>query len=131
MAKLHGKGTTFSIDNAAGSPTDISEYLDNVDFPAFNADTTEVSTFGATQKAYVNGLMDGTISISGPWDATLDAILAAIVGGAEKTYSYKPGGGSVTYSGECVCTSYQIQSPIGGAVTFSANFQLSGTVGRA
>jgi hypothetical protein len=131
MPKLHGKGTEFQIDNAAGQLTDISTYCDNVDFPAFNADMAEVSTFGATQKSYVNGLMDGTISISGPWDATLDAILAAIVGGAEKTYSYKPGGGSVTYSGECVCTSYQIQSPIGGAVTFSASFQLSGTVGRA
>lgn len=126
---LHGKDTTFSIDNSAAAPTDISEYCDSVDFPALSADTEEVSTFGATSKSYIAGLLGGTISISGPWDATPDAVLFGIVG-KTGTFSYKPGGGVVTYSGECICTSYQISSPMG-KVTFSASFTITGDVGRA
>jgi len=130
MAALHGKATTFSIDNSAGSPTDISAYCDNIDFPGLSADTAEVSAFGATSKSFVVGLLSGTISASGPWDATLDATLAGIVGKAG-TFAYVPGGGTVTYSGEAICTSYQLGGGIGGAVTWSATWQVTGNVGRA
>ena len=126
---LHGKDTTFSIDNSAGSPTDISTYCDNVDFPGLSADTAEVSTFTATSKKYVAGLLGGTISISGAWDATVDAVLAGIVG-KEGTFSYVPGGSTVIYAGEAICTAYQISSPIGGAITFSASFQITDDVER-
>lgn len=130
MAALHGKATTFSIDNSAGSPTAIGAYCDNVDFPGLSADTAEISTFGATSKSYVAGLLGGTISASGVWDATLDATLAGIVG-KTGTFSYVPGGGTITYSGEAICTSYQVTSGIGGAVTWSAAWQITGAVGRA
>lgn len=126
----HGKNTQISIDNGAGSLTDISQYCDSVDFPGLNADTAEVSTFGATSKAYVAGLKDGTFSLSGPWDETVDAILAAAVG-VERSFSYKPGGGSVTYSGEAICTSYNVNSGVGDAVRFSASFQITGGAGRS
>ena len=127
---IHGKNTTFSIDNSAGSPTDISTYCDNVDFPGLSADTAEVSTFTATSKSYVAGLLGGTISISGPWDAVADAILAGIVG-KTGTFAYVPGGSTITYSGEAICTAYQVSSALSGAVTFSASFQVTGDVGRA
>ena len=126
---LHGKDTTFSIDNSAGSPTDISEYCDNVDFPGLNADTAETSGFTATSKSFVAGLLSGTFSITGPWDATPDAVLAGIVG-KEGTFSYVPAGSTVTYAGEAICTAYQVSSPLGGAVTFSASFQITGDVER-
>jgi hypothetical protein len=130
MAKLHGKGTTFSIDNSAGTPVDISTFCDNVDFPGLSADTAEVSGFGATSKSFVAGLLSGTISASGGFDATCDAVLAGIVG-KTGTFSYVPGGGTVTYSGEAICTSYQVSSSSSGAVTWSASWQISGAVGRA
>jgi hypothetical protein len=126
----HGKNTQISVDNAAGQLTDISQYCDNVDFPGLNADTAETTTFNADSKSYVPGLKGGTFSISGPWDETADAVLAGIHG-KEGSFSYVPGGGTVTYSGEAICTAYNIQSGIGGAVTFSASFQISGDVGRA
>jgi hypothetical protein len=126
----HGKNTEISLDNASGVPTDISQYCDNVDFPGLNADTAEVTTFGSDSKEYVPGLKGGTFSISGPFDETVDAVLAGIVG-KEGSFSYVPGGGTVTYSGEAICTGYNIQSGIGGAVTYSANFQITGDVGRA
>jgi hypothetical protein len=126
----HGKNTQISVDNASGVLTDISQYCDNVDFPCLNADTAETTTFGANSKSYVPGLKGGTFSISGPFDEVADAVLAGIVG-KEGSFSYVPGGGTVTYTGEAICTGYNIQSGISGAVTFSASFQISGDVGRA
>ena len=126
---LHGKDTTFSIDNSAAAPTDISEYCDNVDFPGLNTDVAETTGFTAGSKSFVPGLKNGTFSISGAWDAVVDAVLAGIVG-KEGSFSYAPGGGAVTYSGEAICTAYQISSPLNDKITFSASFQISGDVTR-
>lgn len=130
MAAVHGKGTEFKVDSSGGTLTDISTYCDNVDFPGLSADTAEVTGFGATSKSYVAGQLAGTISVSGAWDATLDAVMAGIVG-KTGSFSHKPGGGAVTYTGECICTSYQISATKDGAVTWSASFQITGDVGRA
>lgn len=127
MAFSHGKNSTFSIDNSGGSPTDITAYLTNIDFSQ-SVDTAEVSTMGNTSKAYVAGLKDATISIEGKWDSTIDGILFGILG-LTGTFAYVPYSG-VTYSGECICTSYNPPSDIGDAVSFSAEFQITGNVGR-
>jgi len=133
MAFVHGKSADFRVDNSAGSLTDISAYCDSVDFPQ-TADTAEVTAFGSSSKAYVAGLKDSTISISGSWDATLDAVLAGIVGLATtSSFQHGPAGttaGNIKYTGECICTSYQVSAPVGDKVTFSAEFQVTGAVTR-
>ena len=92
MPFVHGKSTIFKIDNSGGSLTDISAYLDNVDFP-LSSDTAEVTTFGSSSKSYVAGLKDATISIGGSWDATADGVLAPIVGqAATVSFEYGPAG---------------------------------------
>jgi hypothetical protein len=68
----HGKSTVFKVDNAAGSLTDISNTLTDVSFPQ-SVDTAETSAFGSSAKSYVVGLSDGTLSVSGNYDATVDA----------------------------------------------------------
>ena len=131
MAFVHGKTAVFKIDNSGGSLQDISAYCDNVDFP-LTADTAEVTTFGDSSKEYIAGLKDATISISGSWDATADAILAAIVGVAG-TFEYGPAGstnGLVKFTGEAICTSYNVSAPVGDKVSFSAEFQCTGAVTR-
>ena len=131
MAFVHGKTAVFKIDNSGGSLQDISAYCDNVDFP-LTADTAEVTTFGDSSKEYIAGLKDATISISGSWDATADAILAAIVGVAG-TFEYGPAGsagGAVKFTGEAICTSYNVSAPVGDKVSFSAEFQCTGAVTR-
>ena len=131
MAFVHGKTAFFQIDNSGGSLQDISGYCDNVDFP-LTADTAEVTTFGDSSKEYIAGLKDATISISGSWDATADAILAAIVGVAG-TFEYGPAGntgGNVKFTGEAICTSYNVSAPVGDKVSFSAEFQCTGAVTR-
>jgi hypothetical protein len=60
------------------------------------------------------------VSISGSWDATADAILAGIVGVAG-TFEYGPAGsagGAVKFTGEAICTSYNVSAPVGDKVSF-------------
>ena len=131
MAFVHGKTAEFQIDNSGGSLTDISAYCDNVDFP-LTADTAEVTTFGDASKEYIGGLKDATISISGSWDATADGILAGIIGLAG-SFEYGPAGstgGNIKYTGEAICTSYNVTAPVGDKVSFSAEFQVTGDVTR-
>lgn len=132
MAFVHGKSADFRIDDSGGTLRDISAFCDSVDFPA-TADTAEVTTFGSSSKAYVAGLKDSTLSISGSWDATADGYLAGIVGAAAGSFQYGPAGttnGNIKYTGECICTSYQVSAPVGDKVTFSAEFQVTGAITR-
>lgn len=133
MAFTHGKDSVFKLDNASGSLTDISTYVNNVDFPE-SADVSETTTLGADNKTYIAGLKDATISLAGLWDATADAIFGAVVGqSATLTYEYSPEGtasGKIKYTGEAILTSYAISSPVGDAVGYSADLQVSGAVTR-
>lgn len=140
MAFVHGKGSKFSIDNSGGSPTDISAYCDDISFSR-NLDTAEVSTFGDDAKEYLIGMSDATISVSGKFDAdgagTVDAVLAGILGSSTTaSFEYLPGGGTASatnpaYQGECFLTSYEVSGAIGDAVSFSADFQVTGAITRA
>ena len=133
MAFTHGKDSVFKLDNASGSLTDISTYVNNVDFPE-TADVSETTTLGADNKTYIAGLKDATISLAGLWDATADAIFGAVVGqSATLSYEYRPEGtasGKIKYTGEAILTSYAISSPVGDAVGYSADLQVSGAVTR-
>ena len=129
----HGKSTVFKVDNNAGSLTDISNTLTDVSFPQ-SVDTAETSAFGASAKSYIVGLSDATLSVSGNFDATVDAHLAAIVGKADSvSFEYGPEGstaGYVKYTGEALLTSYEKSGAIGDVVTYSAEFQITGAVTR-
>lgn len=133
MAFVHGKSTDFRIDNSGGTLTDISAYCDSVDFPQ-SVETAETTTFGDSNKDYIVGLKDSTISFSGKWDSALDAILAPILGqAASVSFQYGPAGSTVTnikYTGECFLTSYQVTGSVGDVVTFSAEAQVTGAVTR-
>ena len=133
MAFVHGKSSVFKLDNASGSLTDISAFVNNVDFPE-TADVAETSVLGASNKTYIVGLKDATISLSGLFDATADAIFGAVVGQtATLSFEYSPEGtasGKIKYSGECILTNYAMSSPVGDVVAYSADLQVSATVTR-
>ena len=133
MAFVHGKDSVFKLDNSGGSLTDISTYVNSVDFPE-TADVAETTTLGDGSKSYIVGLKDATISISGLWDSTLDGILGAVVGQtATLSFEYSPEGtasSKIKYTGECIVTSYSQSSPVGDVVGFSADMQVSGDVTR-
>ena len=133
MAFVHGSDSVFKLDNASGSLTDISSYVNNVDFPQ-TADVAETTTLGASNKTYIVGLKDATISLSGLWDATADAIFGAVVGQSSTlSFEYSPEGtasGKVKYTGEAIMTSYAKSSPVGDVVGYSADLQVTAAVTR-
>ena len=129
----HGKSTVFKVDNAAGTLTDISNTLTDVSFPQ-SVETAETTSFGSSAKTYIVGLTDSTISVSGNWDATVDAHLAAILGqAATVSFEYGPEGSTSTnikYTGEAIVTSYEKSGAIGDVVSYSAELQVTGAVTR-
>jgi hypothetical protein len=129
----HGKSTVFKVDNAAGQLTNISDTLTDVSFPR-SVDTAETSAFGDSAKTYIVGLSDATVSVSGNFDATVDAHLSAVLGqAATLSFEYGPEGSTspqVKYTGECILTSYEKSGAIGDVVTYSAEFQVTGAVSR-
>jgi hypothetical protein len=133
MAFVHGKDSVFKIDNSGGTLTDISSYVNSVDFPE-TVDVAETSTLGDSSKSYIVGMKDSTISIAGLWDSTLDGVLGAVVGqSATLSFEYSPAGttvGNIKYTGECILTGYSQNSPVGDVVSFTADFQVSGDVTR-
>lgn len=129
----HGKSTVFKVDNSGGTLTDISNTLTDVSFPQ-SIETAETTSFGSSAKTYIVGLSDSTVSVSGNWDATVDAHLAGIAGqAASVSFEYGPEGSTSTYikySGEAILTSYEKSGAVGDVVTYSAEFQVTGTVTR-
>ena len=125
----HGKSAAFKIDDSGGTLRDISNVLTDVAVSR-SADVAEVSAFSNSSKAYVAGLKDATITVSGSFDATVDGYLKGILGasGSFEFYPIGTTGGNPKASGECIMTSYDRTPDVGGAVTFSAAFQVSGDV---
>ena len=125
----HGKNAAFKIDDSGGTLRDITDVLTDVAVSR-TADVAEVSAFSNSSKAYVAGLKDATITISGSFDATVDGYLSGILG-AEGSFEFFPigtTGGNPKASGEAIMTSYDRTPDVGGAVTFTAAFQVSGDV---
>jgi hypothetical protein len=133
MAFVAAKNTAFKLDNAAGTLTDISTYIDSVGGIANTTDMAETTTFGATSKTFQGTLRNGdTISISGKWDSALNTQLVALLGLAtSSTFEYHPAGttaGLPKVSGECFVASYEVSSAVADLVTFSASLQITGAV---
>jgi hypothetical protein len=141
VAFSHGKAASFSVGTAAipATPTDITTYLTSISFPR-SVDTAESSTFGDTSKSYLVGLSDGTISIEGKLDPTVEHHLADLaaqahsLAGVALNFEYGPQGttgGLPKYTGTCHLTSFEESTDIGDAASFSAEFQITGDVTRA
>jgi hypothetical protein len=128
----HGKSTVFKIDDSGATVRDISTAVSSVSFPR-EVDATETTSFGSSQRTYIVGLANSTVSVEGYFDSTFDGYLAGIVGGAAGTIEYGPMGstaGNIKYTAEGILTSYELSSGVGDAVTFSAEFQITGAVTR-
>jgi hypothetical protein len=129
----HGKSAVFKVDNSGGSLTDISDTLNSVSFPR-EAETLETTSFGSSDRTYVVGFKNATISVEGSFDATVDTHLAGILGQeASVSFEYGPEGSTSTftkYTGECLMTSYETSAGVGDIVTYSAEFQITGVITR-
>lgn len=128
---VHGKGTYFGLDNAGGSLQDLSAYIRKIDTP-FSVDKHDTTTFGANSKTFDPGLKDGTISVEGIWNATIETHMTGLLGlSSTSTFAVGPDGSSAgkpKRTGECRLVGYKPPSSVSDINTFTAEFQISGDV---
>ena len=127
----HGKNAQFELEG-----TNLSDTLNEITMPR-EIETAETTTFGNTDKTYITGLADATVSLSGMFDATANTAISAIITNlksgsiASASFTYGPAGsvgGSPKFTGEALVTSYEIGSPVGDVVTYSLELQVTGGV---
>ena len=76
MAFSHGKSSVIAVDDSSGTPPRSRPTL-KVSWPQ-EVEASEVTTFGNGNKAYIVGLADSTVSLSGKYDPTLDALMTSV-----------------------------------------------------
>lgn len=122
----HGKRTAVLLNG-----TDMSPFL-NEATTTTEIETAETTTFGDTDKTYIVGLADGTISTSGLFDSTAgasDAVLRGLIAQEDNTFTVLPEGNtagtrSILANGQL--TSYEISSPVADVISISAEVQADG-----
>lgn len=133
MAVPHGKNSVFYLTDSGGTLQNIKAELDDLSKSA-SRETAETTAFGDNDKTYIAGLRDGTISISGHFDAasasTAYKVLESLFSDeAAKAFEYGPAGdtsGDVKISGDCLWTSFDVSSTVSDKVSISAEFQVTG-----
>lgn len=129
----------FALDNAAGSPTNLSGYTDDAGVPQ-SREMLETSVFGTASKQYIAGLAGGdTISIKGPYDVALHSHLGSLLaaqdaGTASHSFLWGPGGSvaaQAKISGECLVANYAPTGSVGGRAEWAATLQITGAVTNA
>lgn len=136
MAFVHGKSAVVSIDDSGGTLRNLSAYVDNVGGLPGARELSEVTAFGDSGTKSIPGLQDVSFSISGHFDSTAttgpNAVLNSLrTATATASFEYGPEGsvtGKVKFSGECWLTSYEVEASVDDKVSFSAEFQVDGTV---
>ena len=121
---IHGKTTAVYIDefDLTSYFTDSSATIDN--------DVSDITAYGATNKAYLVGLRSGTINLSGLWSQTTDGSdeeLQALLGNAtEPIITVREGAAAI--GGSAILAqaneiNYAITSPVADVNTITADFE--------
>lgn len=122
----HGKNTKVYFAN-----TDLTTYF-NQGSVSQAVDMGDTTTFGASGKTYVAGLIDAKTTLSGLFDGTanaVDQVLAAALGVEDQTFTYMMEGGVVgrrCYCGQVDMASYQVNSPVADVVSTSLEANADG-----
>ena len=128
----HGKDAVFKAADSGAVLRDLSSVVNSSSLSR-SAETAEVTALGNASKAYIPGLKDATISVEGMADVTTSGYLDGVLGAAT-TWEFYPAGtgaGKVKYSGSAILTSLETSAEVGGAVSVSGEFQVTGDVTRA
>ena len=136
MAFVHGKDAVFKLDDSGGTLRTLTSYVDNVSGLPGGRDLAEVTAFGDGGTKSIPGLQDVSFTIKGHFDSTASTGPNAVLNGlrtatATATFEYGPEGGTtgkVKFLGECWLTEYEVEAEVDDKVSFTAEFQVDGTV---
>lgn len=135
MAFVHGSKAVLKIaDDVSGTGVlrDISDALSE-SAGEQSVDTAEVTAFGNTAKAYIAGLEDGNLTFSGHYTNTAQKVHQVLSAIKRKVIAFEffPAGevsGEAKQAGDCILTSYTVNSTVTGAVSVSGTFQITGGI---
>lgn len=136
MAFVHGKDAVFKLDDSGGTLRTLTTYVDNVSGLPGGRDLAEVTAFGDSGTKSIPGLQDVSFTVKGHFDSTATTGPNAVINSlrtatATASFEYGPEGGTsgkVKFSGECWLTEYEVEAEVDDKVSFTAEFQVDGTV---
>lgn len=128
----HSKNAVVSLDNAAGTPVDITNVVDAPDLSESRA-TSEVTTLADDAVARLVGLRDSSGSLGGPFDPTFHAQAVALMAKDDVPVTLRVSpvgtGTGMPYSEvECWVTEYGVKISVGDALTYSMSIETTGPV---
>jgi len=131
MANKTFKDSGFKIDNASGTLTDISAYINQATING-TQDLLEDTGLGVDERTYLPGLAGATIAMNGWINTTTDGIFGPLIGNrtsSTKTVQYQAYSGRY-YNGEVRPSDVTIVGQAGQLQTLSANLTFTGAVSR-
>lgn len=127
---ITGKNAHLMLDNAAGTPTDISSYITSLT-PTANTEEFGVKVWKATRVNKVSGFKEEDWEIKGPWTPEADTFFRALAGedeGKGIDYEHGPDGndaGKTKFTGTCNVNHYEIDEVSAeGVVTYTARLSI-------
>lgn len=132
MTNIHGKDAAFSLDNTSDSEVPITAYCDDSTLTRL-VELADVTAYGMEDRAFIAGLGTATISIGGPFDAAMDAIIGTPVQQKViRDFTFDPigagTGGRIT--GACFITNYTTGIPVGDNIVWTATMVTTGAITR-
>lgn len=124
------KDMGFKIDNAAGTITDISAYVNSQSLEAAITDL-DTTGMGATSRSRVNGLADISVPINGFVNSTTEPIFGPLINGTSvtKTVEFKSYTGRY-FNGEFLPTAVSFSGSPDTLQLFSTTLVLTGAINR-
>lgn len=121
----HGKNATVFINGY-----EVSDHLSSVTVSG-EADVAEVSTLGSSDKAYIAGMKDATVSAEGYYagnSTSIDSEMSTNLGTTTTwtTVMEADAIGAIAYGVRAVETTYEVGAEIGGATAISIEGQVTG-----
>lgn len=130
MARYHGRnGVVYMSTTGTGTAVNvIALNAWNIDF---STDVVEVTSFGDTNKQYVQGLKDVQGTVSGFWDDTTESLFAAADSSdGVKVYLYPSSAAAARYFYGPAWIDASMDTGVADAVKISCNLRANGNWGR-
>lgn len=128
----HGKDLYFATGTAS-SETDITNYVDSVEFP-WDYDSADTSVAGLAYKSSIPGQYGSEVKVSGPWSPELHTIMVALRAVAGKSVVFGPRGNTGGYY-KLSATGWWSYAPpkadIGDALRWEGTFHVSSAIAEA
>jgi hypothetical protein len=127
MPFVHGKNTSVYL-----GAIDLSRYLDSMELAA-ESDFAETTTFKATWRTGLTGVLGARIDYTGLYDPTELQLGQTITNETPGVLTYCPGGdaaiGDRARLAAAFETTWAVTSPVGGVVAIKGQFTADGVVG--